>query len=197
MIKAPFASIGRRAQVALLIAVGAAASASVLLGGGYVNASSTAWEHDQEAEIAKLPVCYALGTDAIGRGDVPEGKAIYQPCFTHNAVLSVYFPGTPFSGPPNFSTVGASSWGDFVSDTFTANGYTATQHLMGSIAINVDGTHATMTSYLHSTHVLPDGTIDVANGTYEDEVVRHNGKWKIKNRTLKLITFLNLGTPTP
>lgn len=37
----------------------------------------------------------------------------------------------------------------------------------------------------------------MANGTYEDAVVRVNGVWKIKTRTLNLITFLNLGTPTP
>ncbi len=197
MIKSPFVSFGRRMAVAILVIAGAAAS--VTLGAGYVDASPLSWLHDDEAEIAKLPVCYALGTDAIGRGKVPQGKAIYKPCFTNNAVLSVYFPGTPFNGPPSFSTVGASSWGDFVSDTFTANGYTATQHLMGSIDIHVDGNgvHGTMTSYLHATHTLADGTIDVANGTYEDEVVRQNGVWKIKTRTLKLIDFLNLGTPVP
>jgi hypothetical protein len=192
MTKTLFASFGRHARAALLVTAGAAAS--VVLGAGYVSASPHGFQHDDEAEIAKLPVCYALGTDAIGRGDVAQGKAIYTPCFTSNAVLSVYFPGSPFSGPPSFSTVGASSWGDFVSNTFTANGYTSTQHLMGSVDIHVDGHHATMTSYLHATHVLADGTIDVANGTYEDEVVRQNGDWKIKSRTLKLITFLNLGT---
>ncbi len=192
MTKTLFASFGRHAQVALFVTVGAAAS--VMLGAGYVNASPHGAQRADEAEIAKLPVCYALGTDAIGRGDVAQGKAIYVPCFTGDAVLSVYFPGSPFNGPPSFSTVGTSSWGDFVSNTFTANGYTATQHLMGSIDVHVDGSHATMTSYLHATHVLADGTIDVANGTYEDEVVRQNGDWKIKSRTLKLITFLNLGT---
>lgn len=187
-----FASFGRHAQIALFVTVGAAAS--VILGAGYVNASPHGVRLADEAEIAKLPVCYALGTDAIGRGDLAEGKAIYAPCFTSDAVLSVYFPGTPVSGPPSFRTVGVNSWGDFVADTFTANGYSATQHLIGSIDIHVDGNHATMTSYLHATHVLADGTIDVANGTYEDEVVRRNGDWKIKSRTLKLITFLNLGT---
>jgi hypothetical protein len=187
--------LGRRAQVALLATV--AAASALTLGSSYVDASPLGWLHDDEAEIAKLPVCYALATDAIGRGDTAGGKAIYAPCFTNNAVLAVYFPDSPFSGPPSYTTVGTDSWGDFVEDTFAASGYTVTQHLIGSIDVHVNGNKATMTSYLHATHVLPDGTIDVANGTYEDEVVRKNGTWKIKTRTLKLITFLNLGTPTP
>jgi hypothetical protein len=51
---------------------------------------------------------------------------------------------------------------------------------------------ASMTSYLHATHVLPNGSINVANGTYEDEVAKTDAGWRIRKRTLKLITFLNL-----
>jgi len=195
MIKTAFLSFGRRAQVALIATV--AAAGALTLGSSYVDASPLSWLHDDEAEIAKLTVCYALATDAIGRGDVAGGKAIYAPCFTQNALLAVYFPDAPFSGPPSYTTVGTDSWSEFVDDTFIGSGYTVTQHLVGTINIQVDGKNATMTSYLHATHVLPDGTMDVANGTYEDEVVRRNGVWKIKTRTLKLITFVNLGTPTP
>lgn len=192
MIKTSFVSFGRRAQVALLVI--ASAAASVTLGAGYVKASTEACAHDDEMEIAKLPLCYARGTDAIGRGDVAQGKSIYNHCFTNNAELSVYFPGTPFNGPPSYVTNGTDSWGDFVSATFTGNGYVATQHLMGNIEVHQDSpTHATMTSYLSATHAVNDGTIDTAQGTYEDEVVRRNGVWKIKTRTLKLITFVNIG----
>jgi hypothetical protein len=193
MIKTAFLSFGRRAQVALIATV--AAAGAMTLGSSYVDASPLGWLHDDEAEIAKLTVCYALATDAVGRGDTPGGKEIYKPCFTKNAVLTVYFPGPPFTAPLSETRVGTDEWADFVEDTFVASGYTVTQHLIGSIDIHVDGNQATMTSYLHATHVLPNGTIDVANGTYEDEVVRKNGTWKIKTRTLKLITFLNLGTP--
>lgn len=188
--------LGRRAMLVVSMMAGVAATG--LLCTNFVDASPPGGSIATEAQIAKLTSCYAHGTDAIGRGDLQTGKDIYQPCFTANAEVEVYFPGTPWNGPPSFETVGTDSWADFVSSVFTANGYTATQHLMGTIDVNlVDGAHATMTSYLHATHVVDNGTIDVANGTYEDEVVRENGHWKIKKRTLKLITFLNLGTPAP
>jgi len=174
----------------------AGVAATGLLCTNFVDASSHDGSIVTEAQIAKLTSCYAHGTDAIGRGDLQAGKDIYEPCFTADAELEVYFPGTPLNGPPSFETVGTESWADFVATVFAANGYSATQHMMATIDVNlVDGAHATMTSYLHATHVLGNGSIDVANGTYEDEVVRENGTWKIKKRTLKLITFLNLGAP--
>src|SRR5690349_11913076 len=66
MIKSLFVSFGRRAQVALIATV--AAAGALMLGSGYVDASPLGWLHDDEAEIAKLTVCYALATDTIGAG---------------------------------------------------------------------------------------------------------------------------------
>ncbi len=193
MSKFSFLSFGRRAQAALLATV--SATAALMLSAGYVNATSSSWDHDDEAEIAKLSICYAKATDAIGRGNLAQGKAIYATCFTPNAVLAVYNPGTPFNGPPTFTTVGTNAWADFAKATFDASGYVATQHLMSNQDVHINGNYATMSTYLHATHVLPDGTIDVANGTYEDEIIRVNGTWKIKTRTLKIIDFPHLGDP--
>lgn len=190
MEKAHFKLFSSRSAI-----VAAAAALLVLGGAGLSQASSGSWGAEQQLELQQLTYCYARGTDAIGRGDVAAGKSIYQGCFTGDAELAVYFPGTDVNGPPDYVTTGTDSWADFVSAVFTGNGYTATQHLMGNVQVDVHGNGGTMTSYLHATHVVADGTIDVANGTYEDEVVRQQGNWKIKRRTLKLITFLNLGTP--
>ena len=191
MIKPSFSSFSGRARLALLALAGAAAA--LTLGLGNVHATSSSGSYEDEAEIAKLPICYARATDAIGRGNLALGKAIYSTCFTSDAVLAVWFPGTPFNGPPSYKTVGTNSWAEFAKDTFDAAGYVATQHLMGNIDVHVNGNTATISTYLHATHVLPDGTIDVANGTYEDVAVRKNGVWQIKNRTLKIIDFPHLG----
>jgi hypothetical protein len=125
---------------------------------------------------------------------VDKGKALYKDCFTEDAPIAALFPdgqGTERTGP--------AAWADFVNKIFRDNKYTATQHLIGTINISIDHTTgktgtmtASMTSYLHATHLLPNGSINVANGTYEDEVVKTEAGWRIRKRTLKLITFLNL-----
>jgi hypothetical protein len=165
----------------------------VALGSGFVEASSNAHGFHNEAEIAKLTYCYARGTDAIGAGDVTGGKAIYADCFAPNAYLAVWFPGTPFEGPPSFETTGTNAWADFVDSAFVD--YTATQHLISNVDVDIHGKEATMTSYLIATHVRADGTVDIANGTYVDELERIKGKWVITSRTLKLISFVNAGNP--
>ncbi|MFN6460466.1 MAG: nuclear transport factor 2 family protein [Nostoc sp. DedVER02] len=161
----------------------------LFIGGRFELASAT--QPNAELEIQKLTSCYALGTDAIGRGNLLEGKNIYRNCFTQDAVLTAIFPdGT------TQTNYGTDSWADFVYSVFQGNGYTATQHLMGTINISIENNKAVMTSYLHATHKRSETSIDVANGTYEDQVVNVNGNWKIRKRTLKLIDFLNLSSPT-
>ncbi len=144
---------------------------------------------------------YARGTDAIGGGDLEGGKAIYRSCFTADARTSVYFPGTPTNGDPDFTTVGTDSWADFVLGVLSGAPYTATQHLMGSFFVELDSgggdtgaERARMESYLHATHVRADGTMDIANGTYFDTVVKANGEWRIAERTLHLLEMITVGT---
>jgi hypothetical protein len=171
-----------------LVTIALVATLVVLVGGSLELA--TASSPNAELEIQKLTVCYALGTDAIGSGNLEEGKNIYQDCFTEDAVITAVFPNGASE-----TKIGTDAWADFVYSVFQGNGYQATQHLIGSINISVKGNQATMSSYLQATHKLSETSIDVANGTYEDEVVKKNGRWKINRRTLKLITFLNLQSP--
>ncbi|HYW18817.1 MAG TPA: nuclear transport factor 2 family protein [Nodularia sp. (in: cyanobacteria)] len=159
----------------------------LLIGGKFELANAT--QPNAELEIQKLSTCYALGTDAIGSGNVLEGKNIYRDCFTEGAVLTAVFPDGASA-----TQTGTDAWADFVASVFQNNGYQATQHLIGTINISVQGNEAKMSSYLHATHKRSDTSIDVANGTYEDDLVNVNGRWKIQRRTLKLITFLNLSS---
>lgn len=166
-----------------------AVSLVLFIGGRFELASAT--QPNAELEIQKLTSCYSLGTDAIGRGNLLEGKNIYRNCFTQDSVITAIFPDGASE-----TRIGTDAWADFVYSVFQGNGYQATQHLMGTINISVNNNQATMTSYLHATHKRSETSIDVANGTYEDQVVNRNGRWKIRNRTLKLIDFLNLSSPT-
>ena len=149
------------------------------------------------AEIEDLNYCYAAGTDAIGRGDLQAGKAIYQTCFTQDAVFAASFPDTDPNDPPDLTTVGPDSWADIVEGVFESAGYASTQHLISNVRVDFQGPHtATVTSYLNATHVLdPFGSIDLANGTYVDVVVRTPQGWRITQRTLELITFMRVDSP--
>lgn len=150
------------------------------------------------AEIADLGHCYAEGTDAIGRGDLVGGKQIYAGCFTHNAVIKAWFPGADPNGPPGLQAVGTAAWADAVEGVFTGNGYIATQHLLGNVRIDLDGNSGEMSSYLSATHVIdPSGSVELAHGTYVDQVVRTPHGWRIASRKLYLIDFLRLESPAP
>ncbi|WAS90317.1 nuclear transport factor 2 family protein [Nannocystis punicea] len=150
------------------------------------------------AEITQLTYCYAEATDAIGRGDFATGKQTYKECFTPNADIKAYFPGEDPNGPPGVSAIGPEAYAVAVKGVFESAGYVSTQHLIGNVRIDLDGNHGTMTSYLSATHVLdPDGTIEVAHGTYFDTVVRTPQGWKIATRKLILLTFVRLEAPAP
>ncbi|MDF5733445.1 MAG: nuclear transport factor 2 family protein [Rhizonema sp. PD38] len=147
---------------------------------------------DAELEIQKLTVCHALGIDAIGRGSLQEGKNIFRDCSTQDAEFINNLPGGVIQ-----KETGTDALADYLYSVFQENGYQATQHLIGSINISVrNANEAIMSSYVHGTHKRSETSIDVADGTYEDEVVKVNGRWKIRRRTFNNLVFLNLRSPT-
>lgn len=173
-----------------LIVITLAATLVVLLGGRFDLASAT--QPNAELEIQKLTVCHALAIDAIGRGNLQEGKNIFRNCSTQDAEFTNNLPG----GVTEKQT-GTDALADYLYSVYQANGYQATQHLIGSINVSVrNANNATMSSYVHGTHKRSETSIDVANGTYEDEVVKVDGRWKIRRRTFNNMNFLNLRSPT-
>jgi 3-phenylpropionate/cinnamic acid dioxygenase small subunit len=63
---------------------------------------------------------------------------------------------------------------------------TGSQHLLGSVLVEVDGGEARATSYFHAQHVrvgAEGGDLYVIAGTYRDRLVRSSDGWKIAHRT--------------
>lgn len=61
----------------------------------------------------------------------------------------------------------------------------SSQHLVGSIAVTIDGAAATSTCYFHAQHVrlgTPGGDLFVIAGTYQDTMTRRDGRWRISER---------------
>ncbi|MDH3644275.1 MAG: nuclear transport factor 2 family protein [Gammaproteobacteria bacterium] len=169
-------------------------------------------------QIEDLPVCYALGTDALGRAVnavvtnsldstdnvhepvFAEGLAFYRKCFARkftfilksggNVLLTVPDPLTRTS-----QTDAALQWANFVNNTFRNSGYANTQHHMGSILSSSRGNRGTGQAYLIATHAYADAAlgVQVVGGTYNDDVVRRRGRWLIKTRTLNITS--NVNTP--
>ena len=180
------------------------------------------FSHSAQAEVEDLAVCYARGTDAIGRAvgatsvpadqeddvnisdpDFAAGLALYRKCLSKDFSFKLEIvPGEPIAEVPNPNNGpgqdGPLQWANFVNNTFRASGYTNTQHHMGSISSEVHGNRAHMVSYLIATHRVgdyPGSSVDVVGGTYTDEVVRENGRWVILQRTLLLTSSVT--TPAP
>ena len=136
-----------------------------------------------------------------------KGLALYRQCFADdfrfNIVLSNGF-FIPWSSLINNGSGGddrALQWANFVNNAFrgpgwvddVTNRYESTQHQLGSIWSKVDGNTAFLESYLTATHaydsrpgVGPASGVSVAYGTYQNDVVRVKGTWRIKERTLIL-----------
>ena len=176
--------LGAAAGIAGGIAAGGIAAATA-------SASPTAGtggnRRDDDAAIRQLTVDYARATDAIGRGDTTAGRELYQRTFTADAEITV-------AGSPDSRRVGAAAWADYVDGVFRANRYDRTQHLVGTIDVRLPGDagpagRATMSTYLHATHHVADGSaLSIVLGTYEDEVVQAQGEWRIARRTLHVLT---------
>jgi uncharacterized protein (TIGR02246 family) len=61
----------------------------------------------------------------------------------------------------------------------------ATQHLLGNIAVEVDGDRARSSAYFHAQHVragTPGGDLYVIAGRYQDTLVRTDAGWRITER---------------
>jgi hypothetical protein len=131
-----------------------------------------------ESQVRQLAVNYTLGTDAIGRGDVATGLALYRRTFTPDAEIEV-------AGAPTTRRVGPGAWSGFVNDTFRGRNEIRTQHLVGSINIVPSGEDtAEMSSYMHAAHLRTNGDNHMVLLTYVDHCVRTPDGWRIAKRTL-------------
>ena len=163
----------------------------VMVFGGRFQLASAAHPKD-ELEIQKLTVCYALGIDAIGGGNLQEGKNILLDCFTQEAEVTMNSATGVLA-----QRTGSDAWADYAYSVYRERGYQATQHLIGSINVSVlNAKQATMSSYFLAT-AKSETSVNVSNGTYYHEVVKEHGRWKIRRLTLNALQAPILYTVNP
>ena len=165
----------------------AAGAAALVAPAGVASARSNPASTSDEAEIRRLSIDYALGTDAIAVGDVATGRELYTRIFAPDAPIRAGFD----PAAPSLTSVGPREWADVVVGAFEP--YLATQHLLGTIAITLGSNRrapARMTTYLQATHVLRDSPeLLTVLGTYVDRVERRSGGWQITDRFLRFTAF--------
>ena len=205
-----------------MLKVGMVAIAALLLG----TQSSLAGNHQPAApgmsaqdQVEDLPVCYALGTDALGRAvnaiggqpldstanlldpEFAEGLAFYRKCFAEGFSFTLEFDGVPALTVPDPATRtpdtdAALEWANFVNNAFRGPQFRNTQHHMGSITSTVHGNTGTVQSYLIATHAYAATAsltgVRVVGGTYSDDVVREKGRWLIETRTLNITSSVEV-----
>lgn len=134
-----------------------------------------------------------------------KGLELYRQCFTDDFEFNIVLTNgffIPWSSLINNASGGddrALQWANFVNNTFrgpgwvdnVTNRYQSTQHQLGSMLSEVSGNTAFLESYLTATHAfdvaLSGNTgVSVAYGTYQNDVVKVKGTWRIKSRTLIL-----------
>lgn len=208
---------GRETLLVLALAAGLALSAGeARAGGGKADDRGSAAARSQ---IEDLVVCYARGTDALGRavnaiGGQPldstvnladpgfaEGLAYYRRCFADDFSFTLKVDGVPTVTVPDPATVtpdtdAALQWANFVNNAFRGPGYQSTQHHMGSISTQARGNRGSAVSYLIALHVYGPTSdrsgVNMVGGTYTDEVVRRRGVWQIGKRTLDITSSVDL-----
>ena len=161
-------------------------------------------------EIIDLMLCYAEGTDTFGEPGNPdafdEGLAIYEECFTDDAIFNLWPAGADFNEPAAVSITGPDAWASIIvdpavpRDVETGLSISRGQHMLSNFMVERQGRTATLTAYLSATRTVFDPSeenpaagvvtnVSVANGTYTLYVEKIRGKWLISQLDLKLISL--------
>ena len=141
---------------------------------------------------------FAYGIDAIGRGDIERGVALWEPCFTDDYSFKfVFFPGGPSMECPGpdcpiqeFDSR-ARLRAEFAQTEFKRQGYLATQHQMHNVEVRrLEGNQAQVFAYIQANHFLPDDVVDIFWGDYTIDCVEVDGVWRVKHEEIVGTSFL-------
>lgn len=70
---------------------------------------------------------------------------------------------------------------------FDGAGFVKTSHHLTNVAIKVDGAKAHVNAYVQAWHWKADNTVVVAPGTWDVELTRIDGRWRISRETLAIV----------
>lgn len=147
---------------------------------------------DEEA-VRNQITCYPFGIDRIGRGDASGGLSIWQACFAPDLQFSANFgrgettkcPGETCPFPKDMSPIEMRA--ALAKRAFDGAGFVKTSHHLTNVAVKVEGAKATVNAYVQAWHWKADNTVVVAPGSWDVELTRTDGKWRISKETLAIV----------
>ena len=146
---------------------------------------------DDLAEVYRLKVQYAFGSDAIGAGDVERGLDLYRATFTDDAVVTAGFAGAP----PSLEAFGPDDLAEKLAAALAAAGAIGSQHLLGTIEIveGPEGSHrrktAAITAYVQATVLLEaDRGLLRFLATYHDTAERRRREWRLTGSSAEYLS---------
>ena len=141
---------------------------------------------------------FAYGIDAVGRGDLERGVALWEEALADDYSFKfTFFPGGPSvecPGPEcpiqDFESL-ARLRADFAHAEFKRQGYLATQHQMHNVELRSrEGNRANVFAYIQANHFLPGDVVDIFWGDYAIECVEQDGRWRIRREEIVGTSFL-------
>ena len=153
--------------------------------------ASLALASDEERALSNIAACYADGIDAIGAGHADSGLAIWKGCFSEDLHFEMHFgpaysvtcPGDKCPFPA--SMIGLARRVALAKGTFERAGYVATNHHLTSVSVELlQPDLAQVKGHLQAWHFRKDGTAVVGLGTWQVEVRKTAGGWRVTDEKL-------------
>ena len=148
-------------------------------------------------------VCYPVGIDMIGRGEMDAGVAAWKQCFSTDLQFNLFFGrGDPIACPgancPMPATMNAVDMrAAMAKRAFETAGYQKTSHHLTNVKVSfASADRATVNAYLQAWHWKADGVVVAAAGTWDVELVRSGTGWLISREKLGIVGAGALSPPT-
>lgn len=176
------------------------AAAAMILAGQVARADGAS----DDVAVRNHIACYPFGIDRIGKGDLPAGLAIWQTCFAPALQFSAYFgrgeptrcPGEACPFPKDMSPIEMRA--ALARRAFDTAGFVKTSHHLTNVSVGLDGADkAVVNAYVQAWHWKADNTVVVAPGTWDVELTRIDGQWRISKETLAVVGAAIVPPPAP
>jgi hypothetical protein len=155
-----------------------------------------------DSEVRNQITCYPFGIDKIGKGEQEAGVEVWKSCFAPDFEFSLFIgrgaptncPGPSCPFPKEMSTIEMRA--AFAKRAFDGGGFVKTSHHLTNMSVSFPSADkASVNSYVQAWHWKADGTVVVAPGTWDVELARSEGKWRITREKLSVVGAAVIAPP--